>query len=84
MANERNLRDNNMNKIKIYKSLGIVFGALFMITLILSSFKLFDLKHNDSTLFSVLMFGCIIKVNRLKVKDLEKELAELKSKNQEK
>ena len=73
-----------MNKIKIYKSLGILFGSLFMITLILANFKHFELKHNDSTLFSVLMFVCIVKVNQLKVKDLEKELAELKSKYQEK
>ncbi len=73
-----------MNKIKIYKSLGILFGSLFMITLILANFKQFELKQNDSTLFSVLMFVCIVKVNQLKVKDLEKELAELKSKYQEK
>jgi hypothetical protein len=30
------------------------------------------------------MFVCIVKVNQLKVKDLQKELAELKSKYQEK
>ena len=73
-----------MNKMKIYKSLGILFGGLFIITLLLSNFKQFEIKHNDSTFFSVLMFVCIVKVNQLKVKDLEKKLAELKSKYQEK
>jgi hypothetical protein len=55
-----------------------------MITLILANFKQFKIEHNDSTLFSVLMFICIVKVNQLKVKDLEKELHELKVKYQEK
>ena len=61
-----------------------VLGGLFIITLILANFKQFEIKHNDSTLFSVLMFVCIVKVNQLKVKDLEKELHELKAKYQEK
>ena len=73
-----------MNKMKIYKSLGILFGGLFIIILILANFKQFKIEHNDSTLFSVLMFVCIVKVNQLKVKDLEKELHELKAKYQEK
>ena len=73
-----------MNKMKVYKSLGILFGGLFIITLLLANFKQFEIKHNDSTFFSVLMFVCIVKVNQLKVKDLQKELAELKSKYQEK
>ncbi len=68
-----------MNKMKIYKSLGILFGGLFIIILLLANFKQFKIEHNDSTLFSVLMFVCIVKVNQLKVKDLEKELHELKA-----
>jgi hypothetical protein len=63
-----------------YKYLGIIFGSIFITTMILRNFNLFNLTSEVSNVFSILTLFATIRYNQLKVKHLETKINEINSK----